>query len=155
MFLSLPIEFALALLANGLEFLLLPSAGGWVHLMVSGKARQVRFRNHYWLLSPYCPSLPPFYLWSSLIVMGFICPLKTWKAVTIKSPGLDVWREGQGMSLKRDLKLFNFLLDYIILLCISVFVAGVLVFYLFKWIFETVLLNHLLLKLASKETNAI
>lgn len=36
------------------------------------------------------------------------------------------------MSLKRDLKLFNFLLDYIVLLCISVFVAGVLVFYLFK-----------------------
>lgn len=41
MFLSLPTEFVLALLANGLELLLLLAAGSWVYFKVLRKARQV------------------------------------------------------------------------------------------------------------------
>lgn len=39
MFLSLPTDFILALLANGLELLLLLAAGSWVYFKVLGKGQ--------------------------------------------------------------------------------------------------------------------
>lgn len=45
MFLSLPIEFVLALLTNGLELLFL-SAGPWVYVKVFRKADRFNCTNH-------------------------------------------------------------------------------------------------------------
>lgn len=50
MFLSLPVEFVLALLTNGLKLLLLLSAGAWVYVKVFRKARQIQL--HKSLLTP-------------------------------------------------------------------------------------------------------
>lgn len=70
MFLSLPTEFVLALLVNGLELLLLLSASTWVYLKVLQKARQVPL--HKSLLTAVSPlALPPTLLSISLPPTAF------------------------------------------------------------------------------------
>ena len=46
LFLSLPIEFVLALLTNGLELLFLLSVGAWVYVKVFRKAERFSCTNH-------------------------------------------------------------------------------------------------------------